>query len=97
MQIMPTMVSVFTPYKAIAGDRRYVKNAGEHRAFLREFGYEEVGTDRSMAPPETSPEEDAHVRAHQVNELERDQAEVGATMRRMGVNFADLDKTLGEE
>lgn len=33
------------PYRAIAGDRRYITSRSQHRAFLREYGYEEVGTE----------------------------------------------------
>ena len=59
--ITPPMVSVFNSYRAIAGEqdggeRPYIRNKAEHAAFLRRNGYEEVGTDKSMAPP-SCPEE----------------------------------------
>lgn len=55
-QITATMVSVFSPYKAVAADketglRPFIKTRAEHEAFLRRNGYEEVGNDKSMAPP----------------------------------------------
>lgn len=43
---------VFRPYKAVAGDRRMINTRQEHKDFLRQFGYEEVGNDKSMAPPD---------------------------------------------
>lgn len=51
-----TSVSVFTPYRAVAFDKDsgkapLIKTQAEHSAFLRRNGYEEVGTDKSMAPP----------------------------------------------
>lgn len=54
--IKPTMVSVFQPYQAVAsdkdsGERPFIRSKAEHEAFLRRNGYEEVGNDRSMAPP----------------------------------------------
>lgn len=54
--IKPTMVSVFHPYQAIAadkdsGERPFIRSKTEHEAFLRRNGYEEVGNDRSFAPP----------------------------------------------
>ena len=54
--ITPTMVSVFTPYRAVAfdkesGKRPLITSQDEHSAFLRRNGYEEVGNDKSMAPP----------------------------------------------
>ena len=54
--IMATMVSVFSPYQAAAvdkdtGRRPLIRSRAEHEAFLRRNGYEEVGNDKSMAPP----------------------------------------------
>lgn len=54
-RIMPTMVSVFTPYRAVAldkesGERPMIRNKAEHEAFLRRNDYNEVGNDKSMAP-----------------------------------------------
>jgi hypothetical protein len=56
LQIMPTSVQVFQPYKAVAVDKEtgkcpVIKSIEEHRAFLQRNGYEEVGNDKSMAPP----------------------------------------------
>ena len=57
--LTPTMVSVFQPYMPVAGNREdgskhMIRTKAEHEAFLRRNGYEEVGNDKSMAPP--SPE-----------------------------------------
>lgn len=66
-RIVPTMVSVFTPYRAVAfdketGERPLIKSRAEHEAFLRRNGYEEVGNDASMAP---LPQEEAAYRRKQ--------------------------------
>lgn len=55
-EITPTMVSVFNPYRSIVGEkdggeRPVIRNRADHEAFLRRNGYEEVGNDKSMAPP----------------------------------------------
>lgn len=55
-RITATMVSVFSPYRAVAvdketGERPQINSRAEHEAFLRRNGYEEVGNDKSMAPP----------------------------------------------
>jgi hypothetical protein len=47
----PMIRPVFTPYRAVAGDRRYIKSESAHRDFLKEFGLIEIGNDSSMAPP----------------------------------------------
>ncbi len=65
-RITATMVAVFRPYLPVAGERedgerRMIRTKAEHEAFLRRNGYEEVGNDRSMAPP--SDEEIAKRRA----------------------------------
>ena len=49
------MVAVFNPYKTAVidkerGERMTIRSKGEHEAFLRRNGYEEVGNDKSMAP-----------------------------------------------
>lgn len=54
--LTPTMVSVFNTYQTIAQDKETGKRVkigsrAEHQAFLRRNGYEEVGNDKSMAPP----------------------------------------------
>lgn len=43
-------------YKTVAWDKEtnkpvYITSRSKHRAFLRRNGYEEVGNDKSMAPP----------------------------------------------
>jgi hypothetical protein len=55
----PMVAPLFTDYRAIAGDRRYIRTRQEHKDFLREFGYEEVGNDLSYYPTETDEEREA--------------------------------------
>lgn len=89
LEIKPTAVSVFTPYRAVGGDRRWVKNADEHRAFLREFNYEEVGTDSSMAPPDmdiTDAEWDRD-RKQKIAELERNVRETESIVGNLADNL----------
>jgi hypothetical protein len=55
-ELEAAMVSVFTSYRSIVGEKDggekpLIRNKAEHEAFLRRNGYEEVGNDRSMAPP----------------------------------------------
>lgn len=69
--ITPTMVSVFTPYRAVAvdkdsGEKPLIRTRAEHDAFLRRNGYEEVGNDKSMAP--LSEDEVAHRRQEKLKE-----------------------------
>lgn len=52
----PLAVRAFTPYQAVAEDkdsgrRPLINSRAEHEAFLRRNGYEEVGNDKSCAPP----------------------------------------------
>lgn len=82
--IVPTMVAVFNPYKAIAGDRRWVKNHDEHRAFLREFNYEEVGNDKSYAPPDRHPQEQAYLDAQEKKELDSSFKQQDAILKQLG-------------
>lgn len=70
-RITSTMVSVFAAYRAVAadketGERPVIRSKAEHEAFLRRNGYEEVGNDKSMAPP--SMEEFQHRRAEKLKE-----------------------------
>lgn len=86
----------FTPYKAIGGDRRYIKNRGEHRDFLKEFNYEEVGNDPSMAAPAMSDEEFTYERAKQKAEIERSFVETEKLTRDLAAISPDLAKPTGE-
>ena len=54
--LSPFSVRVFTPYNTAAVDKESSKcmkiiNQNEHNAFLRRNELEEVGDDKSMAPP----------------------------------------------
>lgn len=58
----PMVAPLFNEYRAIAGDRRYIRTRQEHKDFLREFGYEEVGNDKSYYPTETDEEREVRER-----------------------------------
>lgn len=54
--LTPPMVAVFSTYQTVAHDKEtgrpmQIGSRAEHSAFLRRNGYEEVGNDKSMAPP----------------------------------------------
>lgn len=42
----------FQEYRAIGRGRPLIKTRQEHKDYLRHNGYEEIGNDSSMAPPE---------------------------------------------
>lgn len=42
----------FQEYRAVGKGRPVIKTRQQHRDYLREHGYEEVGNDASVAPPE---------------------------------------------
>jgi len=51
--ITPTNIAPdFQPYKAVAGDQRWIKSRDEHKKFLKENNLVEVGTDTSILPKE---------------------------------------------
>lgn len=81
--ILPTMVAVFTPYTAVAGDRRHIQNSAEHKAFLREFNYEEVGNDATYAPPDRSPQEQAYLDERERSDLQRSHDEQAAILKHL--------------
>lgn len=62
-----------------------VRNQDEHRSFLREFGYEEVGNDASMAPPDldVSDAEWETDRQRKIAELERNVREEAAIVEKV--------------
>jgi putative FmdB family regulatory protein len=67
----PTMVRpLFQPYRAVGGDRRMITSEHGHRDFLKEYGYTEVGNDKSMAPP--SEEEWLDHQREQIRQLRED-------------------------
>lgn len=87
LEIQPSLIyDSFEPYKAIGGDRRYIKNKREHRDFLKEFGYEEVGNDPAYAPPSLSEDEQAYNDALAKAEIERSFAETDQLSRDLAVN-----------
>jgi hypothetical protein len=88
LEIQPTMVAVFEPYRAVGREKRWIQNRDEHRAYLREHGYEEVGNDASRAPPPISDQEHAYNQQQQIREMQRDQEETARVVRELGVNLA---------
>lgn len=42
----------FQEYRAIGRGRPLIKTRQQHKDYLRQNGYEEVGNDKSMAPPD---------------------------------------------
>lgn len=73
----------FEPYRAIGRGRPYIKTRQQHKDYLRQNGYEEVGNDRSMAPPDleaTEKEWNESKRAER-HEVERSFREVEAIRR----------------
>lgn len=89
LELRPTAISVFTPYKAVAGDRRFIRNHDEHRNFLREFGYEEVGNDSSMAPPDLDVSEAEYEsdRKRKVADLERNVKDTNSILGNLADNL----------
>lgn len=59
----PMVAPTFESYRAVGGDRRYIRTKQEHKGFLRDFGYEEVGNDMSYYPTETDAERETRERA----------------------------------
>ena len=51
---------MFTAYRAVGAERgRLIRSRGEHRDYLKQHGYQEVGNDPSYAPPPLDPDRDA--------------------------------------
>jgi hypothetical protein len=63
---------VFQEYRAIGRGRPLIKTRQEHKDYLRQNGYEEVGNDKSMAPPNMNATE---AEWHQSKEPERRELE----------------------
>lgn len=68
-------VAVFTPYRTVAHDKEQGRNImissrGEHEAYLRRNGYEEIGNDKSAMP--LPAEQVAENRARKLKEIEAD-------------------------
>lgn len=89
----PMVAPLFEPYKAVAGDRRHIRTKSEHRSFLREYGYVEVGNDASMNPNRVSDQEWAHEKHQENSQLQREQAENQRLLKKFNI---DIEKTAGE-
>lgn len=59
---------LFSAYKAVGAERgKVIRSRDEHRNYLKQHGYEEVGNDPSYAPPKIDPEQQAE-RAKEMRE-----------------------------
>lgn len=60
----------FQEYRAVGRGKPLIKTRQQHKDYLRENNYEEVGNDKSMAPPELNmkPDEWRHVCAERERE-----------------------------
>lgn len=66
------IVPLFTPYRAVGAERgRVIRTRQEHQGYLRQHGYEEVGNDRSMAPPPDNPVDDVRKRREVAESFEQ--------------------------
>ncbi len=65
----PMVAPLFESYRAIGRGRPWIRTKTEHKAYLRENNYEEVGNDSSMAPPKMSDEEFRHHQSAHLKEI----------------------------
>lgn len=82
----PHVIGVFEPYRSMGPERQWIHTRQEHKDFLRRYGYEEVGNDPSMAPPDISDAEFEHNREQQLKELARDHEETQKVMRELAID-----------
>lgn len=76
----------FQEYRAIGRGRPMIKTRQQHKDYLRINGYEEVGNDQSMAPPDMHATEAEwnQQKSGEQREIERNYREVEAIRRQMG-------------
>lgn len=60
---------LFESYRAVGRGRPMIRTKQEHRDYLRQNNYEEVGNDSSMAPPKMCDREFAHQQSEQLKEI----------------------------
>lgn len=82
----PHVIGVFEPYRSMGPDRQWIHTRQEHKDFLRRYGYEEVGNDPSMAPPDISDAEFEYNRDQQLKELARDREETQKVARELAID-----------
>jgi hypothetical protein len=77
---------VFQEYRAIGRGRPLIKTRQQHKDYLRINGYEEVGNDKSMAPPDMHATESEwnQQKAGERQEIERDYRQIEAIRRQIG-------------
>lgn len=75
----------FKPYQAVGRGKPFIKTRAEHKAYLARNGYEEIGNDPSMAPPNLhwSP-------AEEKQEWARKRAEEMRSCEVLDTNSADI-------
>lgn len=79
----PMVAPLFESYRAIGRGRPWIRTKAEHKAYLRENNYEEVGNDSSMAPPPICDREFAHQQAEKLKEIEQSFQELGAVEKHL--------------
>lgn len=72
----PMVAPLFESYRAVGRGRPWIRTKQEHRDYLRQNNYEEVGNDSSVAPPKISDEEFRHQQSGQLKEI-RESFEAG--------------------
>lgn len=82
----PHVIGVFEPYRSMGPDRQWIHTRQKHKDFLRRYGYEEVGNDASMAPPDISDAEFEYTREQQLKELARDHEETQKVARELAID-----------
>lgn len=60
---------LFESYRAMGRGQPWIRTKTEHKDYLRQNNYEEVGNDPSMAPPKVSDEEFRHQQSTQLSEI----------------------------
>lgn len=59
---------LFNAYRTVGAERgKIIRSRDEHRNYLKQHGYEEVGNDPAYAPPKVDPEQEA-ARAKEMRE-----------------------------
>lgn len=82
----PQIIGTFTPYRSMGPDRQWITTRQEHKDFLRRYGYEEVGNDSSVAPPDISDAEFEFNRDQQFKEMEREHEDSQQLMRELAID-----------
>lgn len=78
----------FHEYRAIGRGRPLIKTRQQHKDYLRQNGYEEVGNDQSMAPPDLHATESEwnQSKEGERREIERNFREIASIRRQLADN-----------